>query len=70
MNSEPTQGIYPVEQMRMDLCGVGALFLPSPQLFRALGSTGQTEYLWDLLQVMLEVSGLSQFHCPGVFTGL
>lgn len=28
------------------------------------------ESLWDLLQVMLEVAGLSSFHCPGVFTGL
>lgn len=70
VKSVPTQGVYPVEQMRMDLSGVRAFFLPSSQLFRALGGTGQTEFLWDLLQVMLEVAGPSQFHCPGVFTGL
>lgn len=42
VHSVTTQGIYPVEQMRMDLSGVRALFLPSTQLFRALGGTGQT----------------------------
>lgn len=41
MNSVPTQGVYPVEQIRMHLSGVRALLLPSPLLFRALGGTGQ-----------------------------
>lgn len=69
VNSVPTQGVYPVEQIRMHLSGVRALFLPSPLLFRDLGGTGQA----------VSFCGTSfkscwkcqfQFQSPGVFTGL